>query len=154
MYQKIVEILNNHKCSYEAYEHEPIRNYEDAYRVAKQFNWQGSESKNIVLKNKRGQLYIYVTLMGKQFDKKHVIELIGEKLSICSREEVLEKTQVETGCIPPFGFDDTVIYLVDPEVFQQEVYLFSPGVFEKTFIISGQDLKWIFDGIENPIHYL
>ncbi|MBN2795260.1 MAG: YbaK/EbsC family protein [Clostridia bacterium] len=154
MYIHIIETIEKMGFSHEVYHHDPILNYEDADRIGAQFNWYGTESKNLILKDNKGKYYVYVTFSGEQFNKKYVKSIIGEKLSLCSRDETLVTTGCIPGCIPPFGFGHEVIYLVDQKLLEKKSLIFSPAVPEITIIITIEDYKKILSTLTNEIWYI
>ena len=49
-----------------------------------------------ILKDKSNNYYIFVTVEGEKLDSKLMKDLVGKKISICSAEELIEKTS----CVP------------------------------------------------------
>ena len=76
---KILESLN---LEFRYIEHEPVLDYEAAYRVDQQFNLTGQESKCLFIKSKSGKFYSFITYEGVNFDRKFFKELLGERLAL------------------------------------------------------------------------
>ncbi len=151
IYQNIVDLLQKHQISYREFDHEPILNYEDAEREKKRFAWTGVESKNVFLSGSDGKYYLYVTVQGQKVDFKKLKDWLGVKLSIASADEVINVIHCVPGCVAPFGFDQSIIVLIDPLIFQHDDYLFSPGVTTKTIQANVQDLKKIWVDLPNEV---
>ncbi|MGL5257419.1 MAG: YbaK/EbsC family protein [Proteocatella sp.] len=153
IYNNIVSLMKNLDISYEEYEHEPILDYEKAKELAAVFKWEGTESKSLMLKDKEDRLYVFITLEGKRIDTKKAKNITLQKLSICSGEELIERTGCVPGCVSPLGYSEGVTFIVDNEIFLQDKLLFSPGLAEKTFIVKASDMKKMIGNINNKIYF-
>lgn len=153
MYQKIIKLLQDVAANYEEFSHEPILDYETARKVGKKYNWKGIESKSLMLKDKTGRAYVFLTVEGKRFDAKAGKDLTGQKLSVYSRQDLIEKFDCIPGCVAPFGYDQEVSLIVDQEIFQYEDFIFSPGIPEKTIITNVQDIDKILKRVDNKIYF-
>lgn len=151
IYPHIIELLQKYQVPYREYDHDPILSYEDAEREKERFSWTGIESKNVFLSGSDGKYYLYVTVQGQKLDFKKLKELLGVKLSIASEEEVRNIIHCVPGCVAPFGFDESIIVMIDTSLFQHSDYLFSPGVTTKTVHANIQDLKKIFENLPNKV---
>jgi len=151
IYQNITDLLKKHEISFKEYDHDPILSYEDAEREAKRFGWQGVESKNVFMKGSDGNYYLYVTTQGNNVDFKMLKNMLNVKLSIAKGEDVENVINCVPGCVAPFGFDENIIVLLDVEIFDNDDYLFSPGVTTKTIQTNIKDLKVIFDNLPNKV---
>lgn len=145
VYENCMRTLNDLHIAYKEFNHAPILNYEDAEREQKKFGWSGVESKNVFIKSTSGKFFIIATVMGEKVDFAKIKELIGEKCSIASAEEVIDIAKCVPGCVAPFGFSENIKIYVDPKVFTFHEYLFSPGVTTKTIQINIDDLKKVFE---------
>lgn len=146
--EKVIKILEDNDIKFESYEHEPIFSYEVAEIVSKKLGFTGTESKSLFLKGKSGKYYVYFTIQGEKVDFKNVKNLVGEKISICSSEEMTEVIGCYPGCVSPFGHSEDITLIIDLKVFEQEKIIFSPGVPNKTVIVYSKDLKNILDKVE------
>lgn len=150
LYPQIIALLQNHHIAYREFDHDPILNYADAEKMAKQFGWHGVESKNVFLKGDDEKFYLYVTIQGSKVDFKKVKQLTGAKCSIASADDVISVIHCVPGCVAPFGFDQGITILLEPSIFNHTDYLFSPGVTTKTIQLNVQDLKPLFENLPNP----
>ena len=151
IYQNIITLLQKYQIPYGEFDHDPILNYDDAEREKKRFGWIGIESKNVFMAGNDGKYYLYVTIMGQKVDFKKLKELLGVKLSIASEDDVRNVINCVPGCVSPFGFDESIVILIDQTIWQYNEYLFSPGVTTKTIQTSIQDLKQIFENLPNTV---
>ena len=144
LYNKIISLLEEYTIEYTEYNHAPILNYEDAEREKANHHWHGIESKNVFMNDEKWGYYLFVTIQGKKVDFKHMKELTWEKLSLASTDDVRGIIQCIPWCVAPFGFDHSIITIVDKEVFSYEKYLFSPGIATQTIELCLHDLEKIF----------
>lgn len=151
VYQNTIDLLNKYSITFKEYDHEPILNYDDAEREKKRLGWNGIESKNVFMKGSDGNYYLYVTTQGNNVDFKMLKNLLGVKLSIATAEDVENVIHCVPGCVAPFGFDESIIVLLDVSVFNNSDYLFSPGVTTKTIQTNIKDLKIIFENLPNKV---
>lgn len=151
LYDRIINLLQQHQIAYHEYDHDPILNYEDAEREKQRLGWSGVESKNVFLKGTNGTYYLYVTLQGQRLDFAKLKELLGTKISLASEDDVRTIIECVPGCVAPFGFHEGIVVIIDPQIFQHEDYLFSPGITTKTIHTNIKHLQPIFDTLPNTI---
>ena len=63
--------------------------------------------------------------------------------------ELKEYFGAEPGCAYPFGFDESIKIYVDPTIYDQEWFLFSPLFATKTIQVRGSGLRRIFFNLKN-----
>ena len=142
--KRIMQLLEQHNISYRLYKHGPILNYDDAQREQKIHKWQWVESKSVFLTNKKWAYFLFVTIQGRNVDFKKMKELVWQKLSIATHEEVGNIAQCAPWCVAPFWLDSQIQMVIDTGIFQYESYLFSPGIATETVELEAKDLKDIF----------
>ncbi len=152
MYNKIKNILKENNIKYEEYDHEPILSFKTAKEVRDRLQYNGVESKSLFIKDKSGNYYIFVTTEGKKLDSKAIKNIVGERVSICSGEELTQITQCVPGCVSPFGYEENISLVIDQDIFNHDKIIFSPGVPEKTFIITSNEFKEVLNNINNTTY--
>ncbi|MFV0550567.1 MAG: YbaK/EbsC family protein [Anaerorhabdus sp.] len=150
----LLKIMDNLEISYQYIEHEPIVDYATAHAVDEKFNLKGTESKNLVLKDKKGNFYVLVTEEGVRFDRAFMKEVTGEKLSIVSPEELEDKTSYVVGCATNFGYDSDVTLVIDEAIYNNEYLICSAGSSTQSFVIKTEDLKKIYATCDNKLIYV
>ena len=147
---------NNKKC-YEIIEelginpliahHEPILDYETAEKVDKELGWEGTESKTLFLKGKSGKYYLFITLASERMDSKLLKSYVNEKVSMVPKDEMVETTNMEPGCMTPFGFDTSIIesIIIDPIVFKEKELIAAFGSSTMSMQIKPNDLEKILN---------
>lgn len=150
-YQNLIKLLKDNHVEYKHFHHQPALTYEQLLEVQKQTGFFGTEGKCMVLKLD-DNFIVYVTIQGKRldFDKiKQVVEV--SKVRLATPEELKEFFGAEPGCAYPFGFDKNIDIYVDPIIYEQEWFLFSPVFPDQTIQAKGEDLKKVFDNLENKV---
>ncbi|HEK9102853.1 YbaK/EbsC family protein [Bacillus pfraonensis] len=151
MYEEVISLLHKTNASYEKFEHEPVLDYETDRVVRERLGLQGAPSKSLFLKSKSGFYYVFFTLEGTRLERNEMKELTGERLSICSPDELREQTGCIPGCVAPFGYSQEVTIIVDSSVYNYDKILITPGVPEFTIELSTEELKKILSTCQNNV---
>ena len=148
--------LKEHSQDYSTYEHEPVLDFVKAAEIAQQFGLTGKESKSLFIKGKSGKYYMYLTTEDKKMDSKQVKKLLGEKVNIVPSCEMVAILGCEPGCLPPFGYDKSVIdtVIVDEELFNHERFVCSPGIPEITIEAETKYLRTLLESSYDRILYI
>jgi Ala-tRNA(Pro) deacylase len=152
IYQEIIYLLDASKVKYKLFYHRAAFTYKELTEVQKEAGFFGTEGKCMVLKVKDNNFLVYITLHGKRLDFEAIKKYLNiNKIQLASPDELKEYFGAEPGCAYPFGFDDKFNIYIDPEIYRQEWLLFSPVYPSKTIQIKGQELRKIFNMLENEI---
>ena len=148
--------LEEHSKDYNTYEHEPVLDFAKATEIAQQFGLTGKESKSLFIKGKSGTYYMYLTTEDKKMDSKQVKKLLGEKVNIVPSREMVEVLGCEPGCLPPFGYDKSVIdtVIVDEELFNHERFVCSPGIPEITIEAETKYLRALLENSYDSVFFI
>ena len=137
--EKIIDLLEKQKISYEIFEHEPV--YTNP-AMAEALKVDESETvKSLVLKTKEGKMVVLVLPGNKKVNWKQAAADAGtKKVSFAKPEEVSQAVGCEVGCVPPFGHFSVLPIYLDPDLAKKNFVYFNPGVHDKSFKV-----KWIAD---------
>jgi len=95
---------------------------------------------------------VYVTLQGKRVNMNQIkTELNAKKIRLATPEELGEYFGAEPGCAYPFAFDKQYKIFVDPKIYEQEWFLFSPVLSTRTIQARGSDLRKVFSSLLNQV---
>lgn len=151
IFKAIIEILNINKGDYKLFTHRPALSYNELLAVQKETGFVGTEGKCLVIKVDY-RFVVYVTVQGEKADLERIKEISGaSKIRLATNEELRENFAALPGCAYPFGFSTDVSIFVDPVVYDQKWFLFSPAVPTATIQIRGSDLKKVFHRLPNRI---
>ena len=140
MYEDVLALLHKTNVSYEKFEHEPVLDYETDRIVRERLGLQGTQVK-AYFKIKVWRLLRIFTLEGTRLNRGEMKELSGERLSLCSPDELRDKTGCTPGCVAPFGYSHDVTIIVDNAIYTYDKILITPGVPEFTIELSTEELK-------------
>lgn len=153
MKYNLLGTLDELGIEYRYVDHEPVVDYESARAVDEKYNLVGVESKNLFLKGKSGKFYVMVSVEGSRFDRRLMKELTGEKLSISTPEDLVSATGYAVGCAASFGYDQEITLLIDKSVFTYDTIICSAGIPTGSYVMKCEDLKKIYDQVNNQIIY-
>lgn len=150
-YQQLIQLLDTNKVEYKLFSHKAALTYEDLAEVQKEAGFFGTEGKCLVLKSDE-DFIVYVTLQGNRINFDVIKQTIdANKIKLASADELKEYFGAEPGCAYPFGFSKDINIYVDPNIYEQTWFLFSPVLPTNTIQIKGEDLKKIFSHLENKV---
>ena len=150
-YLNLIKLLDENAVEYKLFSHKAALTYEDLLEVQKETGFVGTEGKCMVLKIDE-KFVVYVTLQGKRLNFDSIKEYLNaSKVRLATPEELKEYFGAEPGCAYPFGFDSQHDVYADPNIYNQEWFLFSPVLPTKTVQAKGADLKKVFDNLENKV---
>jgi|SRR3989344_1068851 len=151
VYENLISLLDENGVEYKLFNHRAALTYEDLLEVQKENGFFGTEGKCMVLKIDE-RFVVYVTLQGKRLNFEMIKESLGvDKVRLATPEELKEYFGAEPGCAYPFGFSKEIEIFIDPEVYKQDWFLFSPVLPTKTVQAKGADLRKVFAVLENKV---
>lgn len=151
MYEEVISLLHKTNASYEKFEHEPVLDHETDCIVRERLGLQGTPSKSLFLKSPSGSYYVFFTLEDTHLDMNEINERTGERLFLCSSEELRELTGCMPKCVAPFGYSQDVTIIVDESLYTYNKILIPPGVPEFTIELSTEELKKILSTCQNTV---
>lgn len=125
----LLAFLAQHQLPYTLYTHAPFFTVEDA--AAFEAGIPGASSKNLFLKDRKGQYFLVSLLADRQLNLKALSKVYGKGgLSFASAPDLLRLLGVTPGAVTPFGLlQDTaqqVSFLLDPTFLDYEYVNFHP----------------------------
>lgn len=151
---KIKQILDKYNLEYKYAIHKPIRTYQDAIEVDKEFGFTGVESKNLFIKDSNKNYYVFITSINVRFDRGLFKELFNDKFSLTDNNELNSITGYEVGSIPGFDYPSNITLIIDKDIFNHTKYICSAGIPTQSFEIEPKQLLKIYDDLDNKIIYI
>ena len=157
MSKDIYSVLEGLDIVYEKYEHPAVFTVEEAEKHAR---GEGIHSKNLFLRNKKGNKhYLVVIRASKQINIKDLETKLQEKnLSFASPERMMKYLGLIPGSVSPFGLindvNKEVQVVVDEGLLKSEKQAFHPNVNTATLAISTADFKKFLQWTGNDITYM
>lgn len=151
IYQNIIDLLDKVNAEYKLFHHRSALTYEDLALVQKEAGFIGTEGKYLVLKAD-DNFIVYITIQGKKIDFNKIKDNLNiKKVKLALPEELMANFGAEPGCAYPFGFDPKYNIFIDPVIYEQEWFLFSPLFSNQTVQVTGNSLKTIFQNLPNSV---
>lgn len=128
----IQDLLTQHDCWFETFEHEPVRTSEEAAAVRPGYTLNQGAKALIVRWRKssqEAQFVMFVFPAGKKLDNRRARTLLGGgDIRFASEEDVLQLTDgVQPGAVPPFGGLFGLPVYADRTLFANEKIVFNAG---------------------------
>jgi hypothetical protein len=151
IYQNIIDILDQNHAEYKLFHHRPALTYEDLALAQKDAGFIGTEGKCLVLKAD-DNFIVYVTVQGRKVNFDQIKGSLNiKKISLALPQDLMANFGAKPGCAYPFGFDSKYKIFVNPAIYDQEWFLFSPLFPDKTIQITGSSLKTVFQQLSNSV---
>ena len=132
IHRQITDLLRQHNCWFEEFEHAPVRTSEEAAKIRDGYTLQQG-AKALIVRAKipnQGKKFVMLVMPADQkFSSAKVQQVLGAKdLRFATEDEVEEITKgVKPGGVPPFGnlFDLEVVS--DATLYENEKIVFNAG---------------------------
>ena len=155
--EKLIKLLDESNCDYEVKEHAPLFTVEDSKSLRGSI--LGAHSKNLFLKDAKGQFYLLSVEENTRVDLKKIMNFIGSKKLSFAKAEYLESILgIEPGSVSPFALindvDKKVLFFLDKNFLNYEKLNFHPLVNTATVNIATSDMIKFIEEKHNPIKYI
>lgn len=154
----IYEVLQRLGIPYRKYDHPPVATVAEADRHTGRL--RGGHSKNLFLRNKKGNRHYLVTLEShRAIDLKALRTVLGEaSLSFASPERLNKHLGLLPGAVSPFGIvNDTegaVVVVVERGLLRHDPLNFHPNVNTSTLAVSRADFERFLAESGNEVRIL
>ena len=155
--EELIKLLDESNCDYEVKEHAPLFTVEDSKSLRGSI--LGAHSKNLFLKDAKGQFYLLSVEENTKVDLKKIMNFIGSKKLSFAKAEYLESILgIEPGSVSPFALindvDKKVLFFLDKNFLNYEKLNFHPLVNTATINIATSDMIKFIEEKHNPIKYI
>ena len=155
--EKLIKLLDESNCDYEVKEHAPLFTVEDSKSLRGSI--LGAHSKNLFLKDAKGQFYLLSVEENTKVDLKKIMNFIGSKKLSFAKAEYLESILgIEPGSVSPFALindvDKKVLFFFDKNFLNYEKLNFHPLVNTATVNIATSDMIKFIEEKHKPINYI
>ncbi len=155
--EELIKLLDESNCDYEVKEHAPLFTVEDSKSLRGSI--LGAHSKNLFLKDAKGQFYLLSVEENTKVDLKKIMNFIGSKKLSFAKAEYLESILgIEPGSVSPFALindvDKKVLFFFDKNFLNYEKLNFHPLVNTATVNIATSDMIKFIEEKHKPINYI
>lgn len=132
IHQQITDVLRQHDCWFEEFEHEPVRTSEEAAALRDGYTLRQG-AKAIIIRAKipgEGKKFFMLVIPGNQkFDSTKVKQLLHSRdIRFATEDEVAEITDgIKPGGVPPFGNLFGLEIISDALLYENEKIIFNAG---------------------------
>jgi Ala-tRNA(Pro) deacylase len=158
LYKKdLINLLDISGCDYFIKEHKALYTVEDSKALRGTIS--GAHSKNLFLKDAKGQFYLLSIEENASIDLKKTMKHIGsKKLSFAKTEYLHSILGIEPGSVSPFSLindkNKKVIFYLDKKFLDSEKVNFHPLVNTATINISTLDMISFVEKHHNSVNLL
>ncbi len=143
IFDTILSLIHDSGVTFTLLEHEQVRTSEDAAKARGVTTEQGVKS--MVCKCD-STFRLFVLPGNRKIDWKKAKACVGSKeIRLATTEEAEEITQVEMGCVPPFGNLLNLPTLYDTSMHDKGIIYFNPGSRTHTISLQSVDLFHLAD---------
>lgn len=151
--QDLFAKLDELGIEYKTYNHEPVFTVEESHKIKE--DMPGAHSKNLFLRNKKGQMWLFSTIGTKTIDLKRLqTALEAGRVSFGSPDRLMAYLGVVPGSVTPFAaFNDQdcqVKVVLDADFMAYDILNFHPLENDKTTAIAPLDLVKFLEAIDHP----
>tara|TARA_Y100000310_G_scaffold345070_1_gene461587 strand:+ start:6498 stop:6983 length:486 start_codon:yes stop_codon:yes gene_type:complete len=143
--QEVYKALEKHDIPYTTHQHPAVYTVKEAEQFTSHI--EGTHTKNIFLRNKKGDTHYLVILPAqKRLDLKQLAQQLKEsKLSFASPERLKEYLGLTPGSVSPLGLiynkEKNAKVILDKELLEAQKIGFHPNVNTATIVITVEDFK-------------
>ncbi len=152
---ELLKLLNDKSINYKKYDHEPLYSVEDSKN--KRGEIRGSHTKNLFLKNKKNQFFLFSCDEKSLVDLKKFSKAIGfGNLSFAKEEYLGSHLGVKAGSVSPYALlndiNNEVIFYLDIQLYTNEYLNFHPLINTSTITTKTNDfIKFMIEN-KKKIH--
>lgn len=156
----IYEVLDSLGIEYTKYEHPAVYTVEEAKKVDRGLGKDVSRTKNLFLRNKKGNKHYLVVLgAAKRANLESLVKDLDESdLSFASPERMMKYLGLTPGSVSPFGLindlESQVQVIVDEGLLKFPKQGFHPNINTATLVITTDDFKKFLESTQNNTTYL
>lgn len=151
LYQANWTLFNQAGIPYQEWQHEDILDFTTDTIVAERLGWTAAPTKSLFLKIKGGGYCLLLTHRDNRLNSKQIKQAIGKRVSVCSDEEMIEQIHCVPGAVCPFALPQHITLLVDPDIYNYQEIMFTPGKPDHTFAFATEQLPLLLGQLNNPV---
>ena len=155
--QDLIHILNDSSFEYYIKEHKPLFTVEDSQTLRGEI--PGGHSKNLFLKDVKGQFYLLSVEENSSIDLKKTMTCINsKKLSFAKPEYLKLILGIEPGSVSPFALlndsNKKVIFYFDQSFLKYEKVNFHPLINTATVSINPKNLIKLIEKYHSKVNFI
>jgi len=127
--KKLLALIDKKGFDFKLYTHEPLSTVEESVKYRGTI--EGAHSKNLFLKNKKNQFYLFSCLETTQVDLKKISKTLNAgNISFANEKYLFDYLGVSPGSVTPFGLlndkKNCVFFYLDKDFLNEKIVNFHP----------------------------
>tara|TARA_B100000427_G_C15200773_1_gene460232 strand:- start:60 stop:563 length:504 start_codon:yes stop_codon:yes gene_type:complete len=146
---ELIKAIQESGYKYKIHKHAPLHTVQDSVKLRGKI--EGSHSKNLFLKNKKNQFFLFSCLEDTRIDLKKVsMALNAGNISFANEKYLYEYLGVSPGSVTPFGLlndkENSVFFCLDKDFLNEKIVNFHPLTNTSTLSIEIKDfIKFLIE---------
>ena len=126
---ELIKTIQEFGYKYKIHKHAPLHTVQDSVKLRGKI--EGSHSKNLFLKNKKNQFYLFSCLENTRIDLKKISKSLNAgNISFANEKYLYEYLGVSPGSVTPFGLlndkKNCVFFYLDKDFLNEKIVNFHP----------------------------
>jgi len=126
---ELIKTIQGFGYKYKIHKHAPLHTVQDSVKLRGKI--EGSHSKNLFLKNKKNQFYLFSCLENTRIDLKKISKSLNAgNISFANEKYLYEYLGVSPGSVTPFGLlndkKNCVFFYLDKDFLNEKIVNFHP----------------------------
>ena len=126
---ELIKAIQEFGYKYKIHKHAPLHTVQDSVKLRGKI--EGSHSKNLFLKNKKNQFYLFSCLENTRIDLKKISKSLNAgNISFANEKYLYEYLGVSPGSVTPFGLlndkKNCVFFYLDKDFLNEKIVNFHP----------------------------
>ena len=147
---ELIKLLKEEKYKIEVHQHDPLFTVEDSKKLRGKIH--GAHSKNLFLKNKKNQFFLFSCEEADKIDLKKISKSLElGNISFAKQEHLEQHLKIKPGSVSPFALlnddDNFVNFYLEQTLYESKLVNFHPLI--NTVTITIETEKFIKFMIEN-----
>lgn len=149
---ELIALFNANNLKFALHHHNAVFSAKDECEAMKSI--PGAHSKNLFLKDKKGNFVLVSVLEHKRVDLKMLSESLGlRRLTFCNADELLRYIGVTPGSVTPYGLihdtENSVRYYLDKDFLEHDALNFHPLRNDQTVTMERKSFLSFFEIIKH-----
>ena len=143
--KNLLDALNEKGIDFKLFEHEAFFTVEESSRLKVDLDMQGAHTKNLFLRDKKRNFFLFSCLDNQEVDLKEIKNVIScqGNLSFGSPDYLYDKLGVRPGSVSPYALindtENSVTFYLDKDIIKFDLCNFHPLDNTKTIQVKTED---------------
>ena len=155
--KKLLTLIEEKGLDFKLYAHEPLFTVEESIKYRGTID--GAHSKNIFLKNKKNQFFLFSCIEDTHINLKKISKSLAlGNISFANEDYLMNILGIKPGSVSPFGLlndeEKKVKFFFDQEFMEYEIVNFHPLINTSTVSIAPNDLINLIEQRHSKVEFI